>query len=204
MAASVKSGLRRARKEDAEALARLIDIAGEGIPSWLWGQLAPEGYRPIDIGIERAQRETGSFSYRNVFVLEHGGKVAGMLLGYRLSDPVETGDLDELPAPVRPLAELEAQAPGTWYINAVAIFPEFQGKGFGSRLLRLAETLARNNELKAMSLIVARENRGAALLYERMGFDPVAERPIVPYPGGEYVGGWVLMIKSIDGETDNK
>ena len=48
--------LRKAKVEDAESLARLIDIAGEGIPSWLWSMSAKDSESPLDVGIARASR----------------------------------------------------------------------------------------------------------------------------------------------------
>ena len=36
---------------------------------------------------------------------------------------------------------MEALAPGSWYVNALAVLPEFQGRGLGARLLKLAEEL---------------------------------------------------------------
>lgn len=68
----------------------------------------------------RAARESGGFSYRNAHVAERDGRVVAMLLGYRLPEPYDAGDLEALPSVVRPLVELEALAPGSWYVNAVA------------------------------------------------------------------------------------
>ena len=123
----IEPALRRAAPEDAETLARLIDLAGEGIPAHLWRQAARDGESVWDVGRQRAARESGGFSYRNAEVCEAQGRPAGMLLGYRQPDPYDAGDLDELPAIVRPLVELEALAPGSWYLNGLAVFPEFAG-----------------------------------------------------------------------------
>src|SRR5688572_15515764 len=109
--------LRPARKSDATALAALVDMAGEGMPVWMWSQMREPGQSVIEVGRARAQRETGGFSYRNATMAEIDGEVAGCLVDYRLDDPYDTGDLDALPDLVRPLVRLEAQAPGTWYVN---------------------------------------------------------------------------------------
>jgi ribosomal protein S18 acetylase RimI-like enzyme len=187
--------LRRARKDDATALAQLIDIAGEGFGSFLWGQAARPGETALDVGRRRAEREEGGFSYRNATLAELGGKVAGLLLGYRLDDPYQTGDLAALPEIVRPLIQLEAEAPGSWYVNALAAFPEYRNKGIGTRLLAEAERLAREAGAPALSLIVADQNTGARRLYLRTGYRPVARRPLVAFPGLAHAGDWVLMMK---------
>ncbi len=189
--------LRRARKEDAEALARLIDIAGEGIPTYLWSQVTGPGQSALDVGVERACREEGGFSYRNAIVIEDEGEVAGMLVGYRLPDPYDTGDLGDVPAVVRPLVELESLAPGSWYVNVLAVFPGRQGRGLGSKLLSLADRLGGDSGARDLSIIVARENTGACALYERNGFRTTARRPVVPFPGFAHGGDWLLMVRPV-------
>lgn len=190
--------IRDARPDDAPALARLIDFAGEGIPAWLWSQSAAPGQTAEQVGCERAAREEGGFSYRNASVcVEPSGAVAGMLLSYRQPDPYDLPDLEELPAVVRPLVELEAAAPGTWYVNAVAAFPEFRGRGVGTRLMQLAESLARGAGAPGVSLIVAEENRGAKRLYDRLDYRVTARAPVVPWPGAVHGGDWLLMVREL-------
>jgi ribosomal protein S18 acetylase RimI-like enzyme len=118
-------------------------------------------------------------------------------LGYRLADPYDTGDLAALPDLVRPLVELESQAPGSWYVNALAVFPEYRGAGLGSLLLAEAERLAQSTGAETLSLIVAGQNEGARRLYERTGYRMAARRPLVAFPGSQHEGDWVLMMKPI-------
>jgi hypothetical protein len=66
---------RPARKSDAAALAVLVDIAGEGMPVYMWSTLAAPGQSLLELGRERAARETGGFSYRNSIVAEIGGEI---------------------------------------------------------------------------------------------------------------------------------
>lgn len=120
-----------------------------------------------------------------------------MLLGYRLADPYDAGDLEGLPAVVRPMVELESLVPGSWYINALATLEGERGLGVGSRLLELAHVLARASGATRLSIIVARENEGAARLYARCGYAPQASRPVVPYPGLVLGGDWVLMSREV-------
>lgn len=189
--------LRPARKDDARALAQLIDIAGEGFGTYLWSQAAGPGESALDVGMRRAQREEGGFSYRNARLAEIDNLVAGLLLGYRLADPYDTGDLDALPALVRPLVELESIAPASWYVNALAAFPEYRNRGLGTRLLAEAERIAREVNAPSLSLIVADQNEGARRLYLRSGYRETARRPLVPFPGLAHTGDWVLMTKPV-------
>ncbi len=189
--------LRPARKSDAAALAILVDIAGEGMPSYMWSRMREPGQSVFEVGRARAARDEGGFSYRNATVAEIGGEVAACLVDYRLDDPYDTGDLNVLPDMVRPLVELEAKAPGSWYINVLAAFPEFRGQGIGRRLLDLAEERGRAQGAKAASMIVASENEGAMRLYDRIGYREIARAPVVEYPGCGHGGDWVLMVKPI-------
>lgn len=194
---SERFSLRPARKEDARALAELIDIAGEGFGTYLWSQSAAPGESALDVGMRRAQRDGGGFSYRNATLAEIDGRVAGLLLGYRLADPYETGDLNALPELVRPLVELESVAPTSWYINALAAFPEYRNRGLGTLLLAEAERIARKTRAPSLSLIVADQNEGAKRLYLRSGYRELARRPLVPFPGLAHRGDWVLLSKSV-------
>ena len=80
--------LRPARKDDAEALAPLIDIAGEGFGMYLWSQAAKPGETALEIGKRRAQREEGGFSYRHATIAEVDRRVAGLLLGTVCPNPM--------------------------------------------------------------------------------------------------------------------
>ena len=59
---------------------------------------------------------------------------------------------------------------GEYYISNVGVLPDFQGNGYGARLLTLAEEQARKFGLKRCSLIVDQQNDGAIRLYRRFGY----------------------------------
>jgi ribosomal protein S18 acetylase RimI-like enzyme len=190
--------LRPARREDADILAQLTDYAGHGMPAYMWAQAAKPGESAFDVGRERFQREEANFSYRNAWVIEVAGAVAAGLIGYRQPEPYDLSFLDKLPEILRPLVRLEAEAPGSWYVNVVAVLPEQRGKGLGSLLLADAERRAHEVGARSLSLIAAEENAGAVRLYARLGYRELARRPVVPFPGFEYGGDWVLMAKPVE------
>lgn len=195
--AAADIAVRRASRADGAILARLIDIAGDGIPTHLWAASAGPGETALDVGRRRAERDEGGFSFRNAVLAELGGAVAGLLLGYRQPDFVDQSDLDLLPPIVRPLIELEAAAPGSWYLNALAVLPECQGRGVGRRLLAEADLIAALSGARELSVIVAGENARAFALYEAHGFRAVDRRPVLAYPGFAYGGDWVAMVKRL-------
>jgi ribosomal protein S18 acetylase RimI-like enzyme len=189
--------IRPARKADAAAMAALVDIAGEGMPAHFWSLMRAPGQSLLEFGRSRAVRDTGAFSWRNGSVAEIDDEVAALLVDYALDDPYEVGDLTEMPEFVRPLVRLEAQAPGSWYVNILAAFPEFRGQGLGARLLALSETRAREKASRRMSIIVAGENAAAVRLYARTGYRKTAREPVVEFPGCPHGGDWVLMTKEL-------
>jgi ribosomal protein S18 acetylase RimI-like enzyme len=188
---------RPATKTDASTLAVLVDIAGEGLPAHLWSTLKVPGQSILEVGRERAAREEGGFSYRNANVAEVGGEIAACLVGYRLGDPYDLGELEEIPELVRPLVLLEAKAPGSWYVNVLATFPEFRRQGIGLELLAIAEQKALADGAGTLSVIVARENEPAVRLYARAGYRTVANEPIFAFPGCPHGGDWLLMVKPL-------
>lgn len=192
--------IRAARKSDAAAMAALVDIAGEGLPSYFWSLMREPGQSVFEVGRARAARETGAFSFRNGTVAEIDGEVAALLVDYALDDPYELGDMSDVPEFIRPLVRLEAQAPGSWYVNVLAAFPEFRGKGFGGRLLAASETRGRERSHGRMSIIVAGENAGAVKLYKRTGYVERVREPVIEFPGCPHGGDWVLMTKELTQE----
>ena len=192
-----RATFRPAAKADASALAVLVDIAGEGLPAHLWNTLKAPGQSILEVGRERAARETGGFSYRNAIIAEVDGEIAACLVGYRLDDPYDLGDLEQAPPVVRPLVLLEAKARGSWYVNVLATFPEFRRCGIGIELLGIAEGKAREEGAHALSVIVAAENERAARLYAAAGYEALATEPIFAFPGCPHGGDWLLMVKPL-------
>ena len=190
---------RPATKADASALAVLVDIAGEGMPAYMWSTLKAPGQSVLEFGRERAARETGGFSWRNAVIAEIDGEIAASLVGYRLDDPYDLDVLDETPEIVRPLVKLEAKAPGSWYVNVLATFPEFRRRGIGGQLLAIAEGKGREEAAPSLSVIVASWNEGTGRLYERAGYSALASEPAILFPGCPHKGDWVLMVRSLKG-----
>lgn len=92
---------------------------------------------------------------------DHPGVVLGAIQLQMKGDP---GDL-HMPGFMR--HELRT---GEAYVEFIACHPNHTGKGVGSRLLSWADTYAREEGIKFISLEVMSANEGAIRLYERKGF----------------------------------
>ncbi len=189
--------LRYAREEDGRRVAELMDIAGHGLPAYVWSLWAEEGQEAIDVGAARAAQENGNFSYRNAVVAEDEGEAVALLLAYRLPEAGASADLDEVPEVFRPLVELELLAPGTFYVNGLATLPGYEGRGLGSKLLDAANALAAETGCDELSVEVFEQNEGAVRLYERHGYRTVARRQAVPHPSYPYDGDVLLMTRRV-------
>ncbi len=185
---------REGRPDDAAALAELVNYAGEGLPLYLWSKLATAGQSAWEVGRMRAAREDGSFSYRNATIIEEDGSVAGGLVGYEIPDAPEPVPAD-MPPMFVPLQELENLVPATWYVNVLAVMPQFRGRGLGSKLLELAEAQGRAHGKFGMSVIVSDANQGARRLYLRHGYRERAQRTMVKEDWINAGENWVLMQK---------
>lgn len=86
-------------------------------------------------------------------------------------------------------------APGHWYVNILAAYREFRGRGVATALLAHADALGRAANAKGMAIIVASENDRAVTLYDKLGYRQIATRPLRPFPGYKRGGDWLLFTK---------
>jgi ribosomal protein S18 acetylase RimI-like enzyme len=193
-----KVRFRQARESDALDLACLIDCASRGLALWLWSTLRTAGQSSIEVGRHRIRTLSASpLHYATFTVADIDGAIAGALTGRLIPLRYERGDFADLPDVYAPLLELEAVAAGSWYLNVVAVYPEFRGRGLGSALLRKAEEIARLADAPQISLIVEEANAGALKLYLQTGFRESKRRPFIPFPGSADRGDWILLRKDI-------
>ncbi|MDS9469854.1 GNAT family N-acetyltransferase [Paracoccus sp. MBLB3053] len=188
--------IRNARASDAAHLVRFINMAADDLPLHFWRKsVGPEG-DPWAFGEERAARETGNFSFRNAWLAEVDGTVAACLLGYAAEGTPGPIDPDTPPIFV-PLLELEALAPGSWYLNVLATYEDFRGKGLGSALLAHAEAIAAAAGLGSISLITEDTHEDALRLYTAKGYRQVARRPVVKDDWKVDASEWILFTKPV-------
>lgn len=190
--------IRKASRADCTAIAELALIAGEGIPAYFWEQSRTEGQTLLEAGALNAASDTENFSWRNTHLALIDAEVAGMLLAYRLpaTDPGEA--LEGYPAFIRPLIELEWCVPESFYINMLAAYPAFRNRSVGTRLMEQVDSLARAAGCTLSSLEVFDENTGALRLYERLGYEVIEGRPVIPHACHPYRGEILLLTRAVD------
>ncbi|MEL6384996.1 MAG: GNAT family N-acetyltransferase [Cyanobacteria bacterium J06626_18] len=194
---------RPATQKDCPTIARLIQIASDGVCDYIWNTLTDDypGLLPIEIGAQRYAEADGNFSYCNCTLAIAGGVIQGLMMAF----PIPPADSTAPPEPpaangaIAPdvLAPYALEQPNSWYICALAMFAEFRCQGIGTQFLDLATHQAKMQNLPELSLLCFEQNVGAARLYERYGFQTVNRAPVVPHPLIHYTGNILLMTKSV-------
>ncbi len=189
--------IRIAYKTDADALAPLIDIAREGIPSYLWRRLVEDDETPMQVGAARIADEESMFSYRKIRVAELRHEIVGLVVSFYQSAQHEARELDEFTPVVRPLVELENETADSWYINALVTDERHRNQGVGGALLQAAEDMACMMNVSRSHVVVAAENEEAISFLKRRGYSEEASRRAVAFTGCLHGGRWLLMGKAL-------
>jgi ribosomal protein S18 acetylase RimI-like enzyme len=96
-----------------------------------------------------------------------------------------------------PLQELENAAPGTWYVNVLAVLLAHRNQGLGSELLRFADETGRGLGLRGMSVMVSNANLGARRLYEKHGYGALDRRKMIKEGWSNEGEQWMLLTKPL-------
>ena len=187
---------RPARQDDCAHLALLADMATRRLTSHLWALTANAGQSAFEVGRSIIRNDTQHFShFSNWRVAELDGNVVGAINTCILQQPVV--ESPSMPVVLRGLNELKALATGTCYLSAAALYPEHQGRGFGSALIHEAVSQSQSAEVEHLTLLVGSFNSRAHGLYLRCGFKEWATRPFTAFPGSDTPGEWILMRKVV-------
>ena len=167
--------LRLAREEDAQIIAQAVAMAigdEEALHNY-----CGEEYLSVLTKIARAQATQYSWQY--AIIAEWNGRAAGAVVGY---DGAQLEELrDGTFAILRheigrvPTIANETEA-GEYYLDSVAVMPEFRGYGVGSALVEAFCDKAFAEGAERVGLIVDIENPNAEKLYTSQGFKRVGKR----------------------------
>ena len=189
---------RTATEDDCTELALIRDIAGRRMPSYLWSQEVGQGQSYFEYGREKIRTDANNNAYfKNWLVAEFQDKFVGAFFGFSVEYPYPEIDLDAVPECFRPCIELERVASGCWLLQAIAILPQYRGKGLARQLLDKAESVAKDSGTNRIALQVEEVNEVAFKTYRSNGYIEVDRRPYVHFPGSEDTGDVVLMWKEL-------
>ena len=181
---------------DSSDLAILFDAASRRICAWSWGTMAAPGQSWLEVGRDRIRNQPEVTSYHSKWlVARRQGQTVGAIMGFSLPDPYDRVDLAEVDPVLRPMIETEVTAAGCWLLQAIALFPEYRGHGYGAALIERARAAARASGHTRIVLQVESPNTAALSLYRKCGFVEWERRPYVPFSGSDDSGDWILMVR---------
>jgi ribosomal protein S18 acetylase RimI-like enzyme len=187
--------LRSALPQDCADLAVISDMATRRLSSFVWGGAALTGQSSFEVGREAIRSNAAHFAHHPNWQVADCGGFAGAINGYVIPD--DAPGPSQGPAFLLPLNQLKAVARGTWYISALAVYPEFRGQGIGRALLDWAEGRARLLGQGQLTLMVGSFNVDALSVYQRSGFVEWQRLAFLPFPGSDPGGDWILMRKAV-------
>ena len=157
-----------------------------------------QGQSCFEYGREKIRTDANYDAYfENWQVAELRSDFVGAFFGFSVDDPYPDIDLDAVPECFRPCVELERLARGCWLLQAIAILPEYRGRGLARQLLGNAESVAKDAGANRIALQVEEVNEVAFRTYQRNGYVEGDRRPYVHFPGSKDTGEVVLMWKEV-------
>lgn len=173
--------IRQARIEDADEAAELICMA--------WGECAhvlagSTNRKAVQEVVKKFYKQPDNIlSYQNIYVAEGRNGIAGLVLSFPSDNFTRLNKLlvEKLPTfyksntadyhrKVIPMLKTKEAEPGEYYIDSLAVYPQYRSCGVGSRLLKAATLKSHKLGISKTSLIVKPENKEALRLYEKYGY----------------------------------
>lgn len=160
--------IRKAKISDAKIAVKLLYIAAGELLFDLTGTNNENSalLKAEEFFISKNNR----MSFENIYLYEISGVVAGLMCLY---DGEKAEILDEaLNENLRNLGKnytIEKECENDFYLDSLAVLPEFRRRGISSELINYAFEISHENG-KFLSLLVDCENKIAQQTYDKMGF----------------------------------
>ncbi|MCP4185951.1 MAG: GNAT family N-acetyltransferase [Hyphomicrobiales bacterium] len=191
--------LRGAKITDCADLARLDNIASHGLSVWYWqtdhsfSQATNiSEYDAIEIGSQRMANTDSQIGFKNGVIALSLNRVAGFATGFSWKQNNVATSKEQNPV-LKPVSELFAQCQGGWWLDGLAVYPEFRGRGIGGKLLDDCFRRAKIEGKEKLCLAAEDSNEDALSLYHSRGFVECDRRDCFPYKPEITTKYWLLM-----------
>ncbi len=191
--------IRDALKAETADLAILDNLASHGFSQWFWqgAVLAGKADDAFAWGRSRFANDDSIYGWKNARLAILDDLPAGACTSYVMPENDGEDALSE-PEEFKPVVELFALATGHWFVDSLAVYPEYQGRKIGSALLD--DSLQRAKSAmsgKYASLVAEDSNTNAINLYKSRGFVEQTRRNYIPFNERSQSQNWLLMTASI-------
>ncbi|WP_276166365.1 GNAT family N-acetyltransferase [Zobellia alginiliquefaciens] len=169
--------IRLAKPEDAKPIAALMLLATK---DFVFTFIGEKSISKATQFLERLISEPGNqYSYENCWILENEDGVIAVANVY------DGADLHKLRAPVTALIKSwfkrdftpeDETSSGEFYIDSLAVRPDQQGKGIGSKILRFLIHEYVTEQNGNLGLLVEKDNPNAKNLYLKTGFESIGDK----------------------------
>lgn len=171
--------IRVAKKEDIPSMIELIMIVLRDMELSLLNEISEK--KIMEMLAESCLDAAYRFSPERSLVYELDGQVVGIVTAYCDSEE-KTIDLafqrclvdNGYSVSQKLFTELEAFE-NEWYVDLLAVHPDFRSQGIGRSLLQTQPQKAKDAGLKKVGLNVDKQNTKAKILYENLGYQVVGE-----------------------------
>ena len=161
--------IRKAAKTDAPLIAKVVAMAIGEESAILYG-----GENYMNVFEEIALLEDSQYSYRNAFVAEINGNAVGAVVAYDGAElyPLRKTTLEIIyKHTAKELQIADETDSSEFYLDSLAVLPEYRGRGIGAQLILAVKDRAFNEYNKNLGLLVDFENPDAERLYQSVGFE---------------------------------
>ena len=168
-----KTIIRNATNSDTPFIARVM-LAGIGMLA-IEDELPQEQQSAFDQFVDVCRMEGTLYNYRNTRIAEvEGGRIVGALIGYDggryAAMRAKTFGLVQQYFGMNLSQNAMETGEGEFYLDSMAVLPEFRGQEIGKRLMRDRMEWARNNGFAAVTLLVDKDKPRLRKYYESLGF----------------------------------
>lgn len=182
---------RKGQKEDCQKIAELSCLASEGALEYLFRDLVPN-MTATQVMLNGLKQDVYPHTFRSAIVAEYENKVIGMAISYPAEFHRITNELREF----LPESRLErftdfytSRVEGSYFLDAIGVYPEHRGCGIGKGLLEATKKKAVVEGYNELSLIVFADNEAAIRFYKNNDFHYVksiklSRHKLIPHDGG--------------------
>ncbi|MDJ0747685.1 MAG: GNAT family N-acetyltransferase [Xenococcaceae cyanobacterium MO_167.B27] len=166
---------RLGKKEDSKQIAEMIDIASDGIVSYLFQDLV-SGMSPVEVLAHNLENDNYPHTYSSTLVACDGDEKVGMALSYPSSEHKITDETRSF-FPADRLEHLSgfysSRIENSWFLDTLCVIESHRRRGIGEKLISLTKENALENGYNTLSLIVFADNALAISVYQHTGFEVI-------------------------------